>query len=249
MTDQNPFYENLLEYYDEIFPVTQERIDFIVSHLPDRPYPQRILDVGCATGGTAIALARRGLEVTGIDNEWTMIQSANRKNPEPKSNARFLCMDMREVDSWFPPRSFDTLLCLGNTLVHLDSLGTIETFLGSMGRLCQPPATVILQFVNYKEILKSQNPHLPPIKTSRCRFERQYQRLPNGKLLFEGRLYSSTEEMVFEGTNELYPLLLDDCITLLEKHSFTNIKVYEDFTGAPYRDDGLGVLVVAHLMK
>lgn len=247
MTDQNPFYENLLEYYDEIFPVTQQRIDFIVSHLPPRSYPQRILDVGCATGGTSIALARRGLEVTGIDSDWAMIQSANRKNPEPKSNARFLCMDMREVDSWFPPRSFDTLLCLGNTLVHLDSLGTIDTFFGSMVRLCQTPATVILQFVNYKEILKTQNPHLPPIKTSRCRFERQYQKLSNGKILFEGRLYSSTEEMVFEGTNELYPLLLDDCVALLKNHSFTNIEVYEDFTEAPYRNDSLGVLVVARL--
>lgn len=249
MTNQNPFYENLLEYYDEIFPVTQQRIDFIVSCLPGRPYPQRILDVGCATGGTAIALARRGLEVTGIDNEWTMIQSANRKNPEPKSNARFLCMDMKEVGAWFPPASFDAILCLGNTLAHLDSLGTIDAFMGAIVRLGQTPATVMLQLVNYKEILKSKNPHLPPIKTSRCRFERQYQKLPNGKLLFEGRLYSSTEEMVFEGSNELYPLLLDDCITLLEKHSFTNIKVYEDFTGAPYRDDSLGVLVVAHLMK
>ncbi|MCX7655062.1 MAG: class I SAM-dependent methyltransferase [Treponemataceae bacterium] len=247
MTNQNPFYENLIEYYDEIFPVTQQRIDFIVSHLPVRPYPQRVLDVGCATGGTAIALARKGLEVTGIDNEWTMIQSANRKNPEPKSNARFLCMDMREVGSWFSPASFDTILCLGNTLVHLDSLGTIDTFIGSIVRLCQIPATVILQFVNYKETLKHQNPHLPTIKTPRCRFEREYHPLPNGKVLFMGRLYSSTEEVVFEGTSELYPLLLDDCSTLLKKHSFTNMRVYEDFTGNPYREDALGVVVVAHL--
>ncbi|MDR2078417.1 MAG: methyltransferase domain-containing protein, partial [Treponema sp.] len=91
-------YDDLLEYYDELFPVEKKRIDFIESLAAlksggSESRPLRVLDIGCATGSTALHLARRGMDLVGIDCNETMIQSANRRTHDPKSNARFFCMD------------------------------------------------------------------------------------------------------------------------------------------------------------
>ena len=71
-------YDDLLEYYDELFPVEKKRIDFIESLSGLKSL--RVLDMGCATGATALYLARRGMDLVGIDCNETMIQSANRRN-------------------------------------------------------------------------------------------------------------------------------------------------------------------------
>lgn len=50
-------YENIAEFYDEIFPLKQTRLDFIASFLENN---SEVLDIGCATGELALALSKRG---------------------------------------------------------------------------------------------------------------------------------------------------------------------------------------------
>jgi ubiquinone/menaquinone biosynthesis C-methylase UbiE len=41
-----------------------------------------VLDAGCGTGRVAIELARRGIEIVGVDIDPGMLGSARRKAPE-----------------------------------------------------------------------------------------------------------------------------------------------------------------------
>src|SRR5262245_37948055 len=50
--------------------------DLIASLRPDA-----VLDAGCGTGRVAIELARRGIEVVGVDLDADMIEAARRKAP------------------------------------------------------------------------------------------------------------------------------------------------------------------------
>jgi glycine/sarcosine N-methyltransferase len=243
-------YDNLLEYYDEVFPVDSERLDFITGiagklRKSKTPWSPRVLDVGCATGGTSLALMRRGMDVTGVDFNAAMIQSACRRNPEPKTNARFFRIDMLDVAEVFAPESFDVGLCLGNTLVHLDGSGQISLFLQSLLEVLQVGGVFIFQVVNYDLVLAQGLTQLPTIQTKRARFVRNYSRTGNGRIVFEASIYSSSDQVVFRDTVTLYPAGVDELTALLKKAGFKKIDFYDDFDGEPFTGSSLGVVGVA----
>lgn len=73
---------------------------------------RRTLDIGCGTGSLAIACARRGAQVTGIDISPHMLDIARRKveQAELADSITLLQMSAIELDERFEPQSFDTIM-------------------------------------------------------------------------------------------------------------------------------------------
>ena len=69
-------YDALADIYGDIFPLSAERVEFVCSLLPQ--HNAHIMDVGCATGDLALALARRNIRVTAIDRNKKMINIVER---------------------------------------------------------------------------------------------------------------------------------------------------------------------------
>ncbi len=91
---------------------TQERViaDFL------DPLAQRtVLDVGTGTGRAAIALARRGASVTGVDASAEMLGVARRRAQEAGVEVAFAHGDAHGLG--VPDRSFDAVVCL-RVLMH-----------------------------------------------------------------------------------------------------------------------------------
>jgi ubiquinone/menaquinone biosynthesis C-methylase UbiE len=74
-----------------------------------------VLDVGTGTGRAAIALARRGAVVTGVDASEEMLTVARRRAAESGVPVGFARGDAHALD--FPSRSFDAVVCL-RVLMH-----------------------------------------------------------------------------------------------------------------------------------
>jgi len=245
-------YDNLLEYYDEIFPVDPDRVSFIEKTAKElaasalgEDRQTRILDIGCATGSFALHLAKLGMDLTGIDLNAAMVQSACRRNPEPRTNARFFCMNMMEIESSFPKKRFDMVLCLGNTLVHLDGPDPITVFLRQSRALIREGGALVVQFVNYDRVINERLAGLPTIETSRARFEREYRQRDDGRLSFEATIYSSSGQAVFRDRVALYPLMPLEFVELARKAGFSKVELYDDFSGEPLHGNTLGVVAVA----
>ncbi len=69
--------------------------------------PQSVLDAGCGTGRVAIELARRGVDVVGVDPAPAMISTARRLAPE----LTWVEADMAHVEL---DRHFDVVVMAGN---------------------------------------------------------------------------------------------------------------------------------------
>lgn len=76
---------------------------------------RRVLDVGTGTGRAAIALARRGAIVTGVDASAEMLHVAARRASEAGAAVSFSRGDAHHLD--FADRSFDAVVCL-RVLMH-----------------------------------------------------------------------------------------------------------------------------------
>ncbi len=69
--------------------------------------PRTVLDAGCGTGRVAIELARRGVEVVGVDHDRSMLATARRRDPTVtwvESDLADLALDRR----------FDVVVMAGN---------------------------------------------------------------------------------------------------------------------------------------
>ena len=76
---------------------------------------RRVLDVGTGTGRAAIALARAGAVVTGVDASREMLAVAERRAREEGVDVTFAPGDAHRLE--FPDRSFDAVVCL-RVLMH-----------------------------------------------------------------------------------------------------------------------------------
>ncbi len=93
---------------------TRQEIDFIVSELHLAP-GMRVLDVGCGPGRHALELARRGIEVVGIDISQTFIDLAAQAADSEglAALASFHRHDARLIPLLEGTReAFDAVICL-----------------------------------------------------------------------------------------------------------------------------------------
>ncbi len=87
---------------------TEQEIGFLVGALDLRP-GQRVLDVGCGPGRHALALARRGIEVVGVDLSPDFVDLAREAAEREGLPARFEVLDVRELAI---AGEFDAAVCL-----------------------------------------------------------------------------------------------------------------------------------------
>jgi 2-polyprenyl-3-methyl-5-hydroxy-6-metoxy-1,4-benzoquinol methylase len=69
--------------------------------------PASVLDAGCGTGRVAIELARRGIEVVGVDLDASMLETARRRAP----GLTWIASDLVGLDLG---RVFDVVVLAGN---------------------------------------------------------------------------------------------------------------------------------------
>ena len=234
------FYEKLSTYYDQLFPLRELRLSFILSELSKQ---SKTLDIGCATGELAIALSNEGHLMTGIDLDEEMVDIAKNKIKNSKTDISFIAENMLNIDSIFKTAEFDTVLCFGNTLVHLKDPAEIVKFFRSIRSILKQGGTFILQIVNYDKILKNNIRTLPDLKREGLLFERKYKNITNLKNLeFVGTLTVGKNKIV--NTEILCPLTSVELQKALIDAGFKDIKLYGDEKHSEYTVESPAIIAV-----
>src|SRR5436305_2579640 len=103
-------YGKLAEHYDRLFPFAaawgerarEQLLGGILAQISSA------CDLGCGTGTTALALARLGLRVYGVDLSASMCAVARRKARRARLPVQILRADMR---SFRLPQAVDLVTC------------------------------------------------------------------------------------------------------------------------------------------
>jgi SAM-dependent methyltransferase len=100
--------------------------------------PASVLDAGCGTGRVAIELARRGLEVVGVDKDPSMLDVARQRVPE----LSWIEADLVELDL---RRTFDVVVMAGNVLLFVVP-GTQATVVARTAAHVEPGGALVAGF-------------------------------------------------------------------------------------------------------
>ena len=118
--------------------------------------PATVLDAGCGTGRVAIELARRGVSVTGIDLDLSMLLTAQKKGPALEwlqgDLAAFEIPALPETDvdadadaARPTHRRFDAVIAVGNVMIFLDP-GSEAAVVESLAHHLEPDGVLISGF-------------------------------------------------------------------------------------------------------
>ena len=141
--------------------------DFLEGILGALPPGARVLDSACGIGADAMALARRGFDVTASDASASMVAEARRRCL--RSGVE---MEIRQ-SSWqdLPervPGTFELILCLGNSLVHTATKSGMISALEGIRKVLAPDGVLVIDSRNWEYLYASR----PRIVTGRRVIER-----------------------------------------------------------------------------
>ena len=100
--------------------------------------PATVLDAGCGTGRVGIELARRGMDVVGVDVDAGMLAAARRNGPA----IPWHLADLATVDLG---RQFEAIVMAGNVMIFL-AADTEQAVVNNMVRHLAPGGSLIAGF-------------------------------------------------------------------------------------------------------
>lgn len=246
------FYSLLSKYYDDVFPVSDEKLEFFV-HWFQKHRVKTVLDVACGSGLLARRLAAAGYEVLGIDLEEDMILQALEQAEADGIRARFMQGDMRKLADLLKQsdgsgyRQFDGVSCVGNSLAHLLRVDEIQSVLRQMFALTSAGGVAIVQVVNFDRILAQGATDLPDIvrEDKEFAFYRRYIPGDGDLVKFQSRLVLLESGQSFTNEITLRAIRKAELETMLRDSGYTALRFFGGFKDVPYSDDSYATVVVA----
>jgi SAM-dependent methyltransferase len=117
---------------------------------------KNILELACGTGTHALLLEKYGYKITATDNSADMLAQAKRKGESSHSQVDFRFQDMRSLD--FPQSSWDSVLCLFDSIGYVASNDNILKVLRGVNRQLRPEGIFIFEFWHAGAMLRSFDP-------------------------------------------------------------------------------------------
>lgn len=243
-----PFYTSIANFYQHIFPFNPVQVKFLRRVLPYNG--AKVLDVGCAIGELSFALTHFGFPTWGFDFDAQMIEIAQKAKQEDSMFPVFEQLDMRLIDQHYPESYFDTVICFGNTLVHLLTDDDILKFAQATNKVLVPEGKLTIQILNYQHILNQQIKTLPLIDNEHLRFERNYEFTENSELIdFKTRLIIKSTGQEINNSVRLYAVGRTKLQELLEKAGFEAFEFFGNFNGDDLTENSLPLIVTGRKAK
>ena len=240
MTQQ--FYTSIASHYQHIFPFNPVQIDFLRQVLPYNG--AKILDVGCATGDLTFALTHFGFPTWAFDFDEKMIERALNSKQEDTMFPIIEHLDMRNIAERYPASFFNTIICFGNTLVHLLTNEDILKFAKAANLLLVDDGKLTIQILNYQNIIDNQIKSLPIIDNENVTFERSYQFTGNLDLIdFRTKLTVKSSNQIIENSVQLYAIKADTLQKILEDAGFESLEFHGSFKREPLTTSSIPLIV------
>ncbi|HNS51766.1 MAG TPA: class I SAM-dependent methyltransferase [Anaerolineae bacterium] len=122
---------------------------------------QSVLDSACGSGRHAIALAQRGYQSVGADLSAPMIEQARRNAAVAATGIPFVVAGFGQLATTLG-KTFDAVLCLGNSLPHLLTPAAVAGALADFAAVLRPGGLLVVQNRNFDQVWAARDRFIGP---------------------------------------------------------------------------------------
>jgi SAM-dependent methyltransferase len=221
---------------------TLAEVEFLQRALKLGRQPRQLLDIPCGNGRHAVALAKLGHAVVGVDSALDNVQRAAQLSAAAGVTIDFQVADMRALPAG---HNFDGAYCLGNSFGYFPRSET-QAFLSALAEVLAPGARFVIDTAYAAEsILLDLN-------------RQSWVRVDDKLLLLLECEYDPRESRL----DTTYTSLVDGCVTdrrvahnyvfscaehvaMLEAAGFTTLDLLDDLSGSQFELGSERLLLVA----
>ncbi len=236
------------ELYPFMFPAqkftdAEEQVEPVLKLT--RPTGKAVLDLCCGPGRFAVALAKRGFRVTGVDKTRFLLDKARAKARAAKVKIEWVRADMRD---FVRPGAFDLAISMFTSFGYFDEKRDDVAVLRNIFTSLKPGGACLIDVVGKEKLAKVFQP------TSS-------ERLPDGALLVqrheifddwtrvrnEWTLLRKSRSKTFRFHHTIYSG--QELADRLTQAGFAAVKLYGDLCGSAYGPDARRLVAVARKPK
>ncbi|MBQ9538137.1 MAG: methyltransferase domain-containing protein [Treponema sp.] len=149
--------QNIVEYYDELFPVTTAQKKFYDGLVKNYADPVKILSIECGTGVFESILAREGFDVTGIESHAELLHAANMRKRNQLMSIHFFQMDYLDMSRFLGKGFYNIISILDDRIMMIYDEMLLGKFFKDVRTLMTDGGSFVISLPNF-DIMKQGIP-------------------------------------------------------------------------------------------
>lgn len=241
--------QNIVEYYDELFPVTTVQKKFYDELVKRYANPVKILSIECGTGVFESILAREGYDVTGIESNADLLHSANRRKRSQLMSIRFFQMDYLDMSRFLGKGFYNIISILDDRIMMIHDAMLLRKFFADVRALLSDGGCFVISLPNFDLRKKGIPLHQLPTRASmRASLFTELWCNDGDTCVIKQNLETGNGQLLPVMEDEkAYPLTSGELREFAREAGFSKAELYAGFDTAPFtgQEDGIVALLEA----
>ena len=239
------FLKNIAEYYDELYPASDELKKFYKEETKDFNAPVKYLSIGCGTGTFEHYLAKDGADVTGLETVSPLLESANRKRRTQLMALRFFQMSSLEMCRFLGKSFYNIISILNDRILSTHDKTLMAKLFYDCKALLAPNGKLILSLPNFEKFSTEPTAKLPIRESIRVRLFSKIQTVASGKkFLYQELETGNGKRLIVTEDAPIMPLTKNKIEQYAKEVGFTKFAFYGDFAQNEFTKDSDNLVVV-----
>ena len=222
--------QNIVEYYDELFPVSASKKKFYEKLIKEYVPPVKFLSINCGTGMFETFLAKAGNDVTGLEECPELVRSASMRRRNQLMSVRLFEMSYRDMTKFLGKGFYNVISCLDDRIIYIHEESLLLQFFKDCRSLLSPEGTLVLSLPNFSKYQKVPMTELPTRESIRVRLFSELWQSGQGKSFMVQNLETGNGRMIpVRKDIPIYTLMPEEILNFARDTGFSSVKFYSDF--------------------
>lgn len=239
------FIQNLVEYYDELFKVSEAQKKLYTELCENFISPVRFLRVFCGSGLFESSLSKQGHDVTGIENCDELLHTANLRRRNQLMSIRFFQMEAEDMTKFLGKNFYNVISILNSRLLFLGGREKIRQFFFDCKKLVSTDGFLVIQCINFENRKDEKFFQLKCRESMRAKLFSEIMTEQDDSKLFSMNLETGTGKLLpIVKDIPIYPLLPYEIEDFAEDAGFKSAEFFADFDKSEFTGNEEQFIVV-----
>jgi 2-polyprenyl-3-methyl-5-hydroxy-6-metoxy-1,4-benzoquinol methylase len=239
------YIQNVAEYYDELYPVTDTQKKFYDNIKKSYSAPVKFLQIGCGTGALEHILVQDGSDVTGLEVSKELITAANLHKRTQLTAIRFFQLSTLDMTRFLGKGFYNVISCLNNRIIFIHDKILLKKFFFDSKSLLTNDGTLILALFNFHNAEQSSVIQLPERSSIRVKMLSSLKRNGTELMYLNQNIETGNGKLLKVMENEeIYPLTKEEVVSFGKEAGYTEFYFYSSYSMDEYTDKSSTIICV-----